>query len=119
MTQIGRNVRATREKIGWSQDQLAEAAGGSQTTVDKIERGETKRSRFLPYIARALGVPLDDLDPAAGAAPIQKPPADRDGAGLREYVLVNPDPELPLYAAESLADGSFVLGSRPLDKIPR
>ncbi len=58
---IGFNVRLLRERQGLSQEQLAEKARVSQTTIDKIERGETKRSRFIFEIAKVLGASYDDL----------------------------------------------------------
>jgi transcriptional regulator with XRE-family HTH domain len=61
MSDIGKQVRAARERRGWSQVRLAEFAGVSQTTIDKIERGVTKQSRYLPNIARALRLDLDDM----------------------------------------------------------
>ena len=60
-TSIGSTVRDARIKRGWSQQQLAEAARVSQTTVDKIENGITKKSRFLPEIFKALGLDLADV----------------------------------------------------------
>src|SRR3954463_2627816 len=56
-------IRAARERRGWSQEALAEAAGVSQSTIDKIERGLTKRSRFLHAIANVLDLSLDEIDP--------------------------------------------------------
>jgi transcriptional regulator with XRE-family HTH domain len=50
----GRDIRLLREKLGWSQSDLASHAGTSQQTVDRIERGETLHSRALPRIRMAL-----------------------------------------------------------------
>ena len=47
------------------QTQLAEAAGCTQGAISQILLGNTRRSRFLPDIARALGVSLDWLRGAA------------------------------------------------------
>ena len=58
---FGERVRVQREKKGWSQERLAQEAGVSQTTIDKIERGATKRSRFASEIAKALGIPTELL----------------------------------------------------------
>ena len=64
MTQIGDNLKSLRTNKGWSQERLAEAAGVSQTTIDKIEKGLTIRSRYLGDIADALEVPLSAIDPS-------------------------------------------------------
>lgn len=88
MTIIAQNVRAARQRKGWSQEQLAAAAGISQTTIDKIERGETRNSRFLPKIATVLEVPLSELDPEVGTntyVPPEKPEGrDVSSAGWGE-----------------------------------
>ena len=52
----GKTVREARVARGWSQAKLAEAAGTSQQTVDRIERGETLHSRALDDIREVLGL---------------------------------------------------------------
>lgn len=50
-----------------SQVELGRAAGVSQQTIGKIEKGDTENSRHLPRILLALGLPLDILaDEAPG-----------------------------------------------------
>lgn len=56
-------VRDAREAAGLTQEGLADRIGASQTTIDKIERGLTESSRFLPQIAQVLQTPLHKLDP--------------------------------------------------------
>lgn len=52
---IGRNIRAQRERHGWSQERLAEVAGLHDRTVGKIERGELNFSvLILLRLCRAL-----------------------------------------------------------------
>ncbi|APH54885.1 Transcriptional repressor [Granulibacter bethesdensis] len=60
---VGERMRHARLQRGWSQDALAKEAGTSQTTIDKIERNLTQRSRALPRLAQCLGVDLLTLDP--------------------------------------------------------
>jgi transcriptional regulator with XRE-family HTH domain len=48
-------VRALRRKLGWSQEKLAERIGAHAQTIDKIERGQIKFSRYSTAIAEALG----------------------------------------------------------------
>lgn len=108
----GQKVRALREARGWSQDRLAAEAGATQTTIDKIERGETRRSRFLPDIARALEIGIEEIDP--GFAAVRKagdfrPPPD----------LVSDDQPLPVYAAAEGGDGTMILSSEAIDQSPR
>ena len=51
----GRAIRAQRRAVGLSQEALAAAAGVSQATVSKWERGEAVPSHHsIPAIAKAL-----------------------------------------------------------------
>lgn len=52
----GAAIRAKREALGWSQAKLAELAGTSQQTIDRIERGATEHSRAIPRVMDALGI---------------------------------------------------------------
>jgi transcriptional regulator with XRE-family HTH domain len=54
---FGENVRRLRKKIGWSQEQLAEACNLHRTYIGSIERGERNVSlRNIVKIALSLGV---------------------------------------------------------------
>ena len=56
LKRIGRNVRAFREKRGWSQEQMAEMADVHDRTIGKIERGELNFSVIiLIKICKAFG----------------------------------------------------------------
>lgn len=50
------SIREARIARGWSQAKLAEEAGTSQQTVDRIERGQTLHSRSLDDVMDALGI---------------------------------------------------------------
>jgi phage repressor protein C with HTH and peptisase S24 domain len=54
--EIGKAIRAAREKLGMSQAALGEAVGIKQASVQAIEKGETARSKYLPQLARALAI---------------------------------------------------------------
>lgn len=57
--EVAMRVRELREARGWSQRELAAAAGLSQDGVSRIERGgRSPRLDTLEEIATALGVPL-------------------------------------------------------------
>ncbi len=64
---FGTRLRTARQRRGWSQQQLADAAGISQQSVGKIENGKTETSRYAMRLARALEIPLSEIDPEAGA----------------------------------------------------
>lgn len=84
---VGGRVRAAREARGWSQDGLAQEAGVSQTTIDKIERGETRQSRYLSNVAKALGVALSELDPSKSDARPNRIAELREVAGMTQGEL--------------------------------
>ena len=56
VTRLGDRIRIAREEKGWSQHELAAATGSSQSTVDRLERGQTETSRHLAKILIALGI---------------------------------------------------------------
>lgn len=60
---IGQRVKELREKRGWSQAALAREAGISQPVVAKLESDPNRKTKFLPEIARALGVEPGEIDP--------------------------------------------------------
>ena len=57
--ELGRSVRSLREQRGWSQSQLATAAGMTQSAVARFEAGGTIPSLpVLDRLARALDAEL-------------------------------------------------------------
>ena len=61
---IGDKIRAQRKKKRWSQEQLGELVGFSQSKISKIERGERgdwDSLSDLKLLAAALGVPIKEL----------------------------------------------------------
>lgn len=75
---LGRLVFSARESIGWTQKVLAGSAGLPANTVARIERGEQEPSAStLARLARALGVPADELLPPPPPDQRRKPRTDR------------------------------------------
>lgn len=59
---VGERIRVARQQKGWTQVELAEAAGLSSNYVARLERGELGASLFVAMkIAEALSVTLDVL----------------------------------------------------------
>jgi transcriptional regulator with XRE-family HTH domain len=60
---IGDKVRATRKAAGISQEEVARRAGVSLNVINRLERGVILDPHYstLRGIARALGVPVEDL----------------------------------------------------------
>ena len=86
MDTIGSRLKAVRQEKGWSQLQLAEAAGVSQSAIGNIESGQRKRPRDLVSIGAALGVSAEWLEtgkseserPALRLVGADEPPTVRD-----------------------------------------
>ncbi len=59
---VGEGVRRHRQGLGWTQVQLAEAAGLSPNYVARLERGELGPSFFVAHtLSRTLGIDVGDL----------------------------------------------------------
>jgi transcriptional regulator with XRE-family HTH domain len=59
---VGEGVRRYRQALGWTQVQLAEAAGLSPNYVARLERGELGPSFFVAHqLSRTLGVDVGEL----------------------------------------------------------
>lgn len=59
---IGHRIRAARENRGWSQEFLAAKVGATQSTIDRIESGLTRKSRVLPDIIAELEIATPGLE---------------------------------------------------------
>ncbi len=55
-------IRAARQSLGWTQNELARKAGISARTIHAIEKGRPCRQATKRRILNALGVPWDLLD---------------------------------------------------------
>ncbi len=61
-TGVGERIRALRQKHGWTQVDLAEAAALSPNYIARLERGELGASLYVASrIADALGTSIDKL----------------------------------------------------------
>ena len=64
MVRFGKRLRAVREKVGISQEKLAELANLHRTYVSTVERGLRNISIVnIERLATALGVKMRDLMP--------------------------------------------------------
>ena len=83
-------IKALREAKAWSQAHLAEAAGLSLRTVQRMEAEGTASAETRLAVAAALDVPVDTLGPPAAAAPapVIEPEPDDGGASGNLLVFV-------------------------------
>lgn len=104
-------IKAARNARGWSQEQLAEAAGSSQSTITRVETGDWKRMPSdLPKIARVLNL---DFEAFVG----ETPPLKRS-LTTSELPLVG-ERNLPVFASAEAGSGAMVLTSDPVDYVRR
>lgn len=66
MSTIGSRIKEARTALGWSQVQLAEEVGVSQSSIGNIESGLRQRPRELVSIAKALRVSPEWLETGKG-----------------------------------------------------
>jgi phage repressor protein C with HTH and peptisase S24 domain len=110
---VGDKIASARAQRGWSQSELASQSGVSQQLINKLEAGLVQRSKFIPEIARALGVKAHELDPRF----LMEGPAE-EGAVLDQSQLVGYR-DLPVYASTEGGDGSLVFDYDPVDFVKR
>lgn len=58
---FGKILRQHREAQGLTLEQLAELSDVEVGTISALENRDSQRSKFAPQLARALGVPLEEL----------------------------------------------------------
>jgi transcriptional regulator with XRE-family HTH domain len=61
MTHCGERIHLERVKRSWSQEQLAERAGMSVRTIQRIESGQVPALETMRLLADALGIGVDEL----------------------------------------------------------
>ncbi len=82
---FGERLWAIRNTRGWTQTELAEAAGISITTVTHLETGKVApRLGTVRKLARALGLSVEEL--GEGKDPRQRPLGERFLRALEEMV---------------------------------
>ena len=67
-------IRAARQAMGWTQNDLADKAGVSARTIHAIEKGRPCRQATKRKILRTLGVPWDlRFEYFVGARKVRRP----------------------------------------------
>lgn len=74
LAELGRRIAQHRLNRNLTQDELAQEAGVSRSTVARFEQGESTQVTNLVRILRALGLlsNLDKLVPEPGVSPVQQ-----------------------------------------------
>jgi len=111
---VGELVRKRRKELGFSQPNLARLVGAHVQTLNKIEAGEIKFSKYFYRLETVLGISI--VPKAQGNNP-QAEVFKRLAAAYRD---------LPLYGAMQMershklfANGAFLFTEEPIDMIER
>lgn len=108
----GTLIRETRKKRGLSQSELAARVGTKQQTIEKIEAGTIKHSRYFVPIARELHIDLNSLMPE------HKPPSSPVPKIIEKNHLLG-DKDLPVFAATQGGKGAIIVSTEPVDYTTR
>ena len=125
---VGPRLRALRRRRGVTQADLATTTGISESTLSRLESGQRRPNlELLLPLARALGVPLDELigapptgDPRVHIRPIRRNgrtflPLTRRAGGLQAYKLIipgGPGPADPEQQSHEGFEWLYVLNGR-------
>lgn len=66
--QIGERIKELREKVEWTQEQLAEKSGLKQSHISRLETGQHSPShKTIVALAKALDCDVSEIDPGTAA----------------------------------------------------
>lgn len=118
---LGKNVRKLREARGWEQKDLALASGVSNGTISAIEVRDSKRSAVAPALARALGVPLEQLmsDDMDALAPAPTPSTTAPALAAPSSVTLEQALEVVARSLNDLPDAQRDLAAQHLQTLAR
>lgn len=107
-----------REERKLSQADLAKRAGVSQGMIDKLERGETKRTMYAAELATALGVTIGALIDTEGKPLAELPILEAIAVGDRRLTDTLPI-KAPMAGETADAQGFTNFSSNPVDVLGR
>lgn len=113
-TSPGDLIRVAREERDMTQGDLARAVGTKQQTIDKIEKGTIKHSRFLHPISMELSIPYDRLTKVGrrqNDLQTKNPISDKE--------LRSDRADLPVQVAAEGGPGEIIVSSDPVDYVQR
>src|SRR6185437_10887176 len=105
-------IRQAREKRGLSQADLGRKVGTSQQTVEKIEGGKIKHSRYITKIGLELGLDIARLLPELATQ-------FSDTALIPESDLRSSNRDFPVHAAAQGGRGELIVSTDPVAWILR
>ena len=104
MTTISNRLNEVMKERQFSQEQLAEKSGVSQTTICKLLIGKSLESRKISHIASALGVNTDWLALGKGNKyPFKMSEADSQQLKLKAHIRIINDEDWQLLSPQTRA----------------
>lgn len=70
---MGKQIRERRLKLGWTLEKLEDASGVAVGTIHALEQRDSSRSKYLPALAKALGLTVEAM--STGTPVAQEPAA--------------------------------------------
>lgn len=59
---LGKQIKACREYLGWTLQQLSDLSGVEDGTINALENRDSSRSKYARNIANAFGLSVDELE---------------------------------------------------------
>lgn len=120
---IGTTIAKRRKELGLSQTEVANAILASQSTIDRIEKDDFKRTpSVLPALAHFLGLDIASLDPKLAPMPTPLASSPTPAAKTRGFKPeIVPGSELvgakdfPIYAAAAGGSGHLIVNFDPIE----
>ncbi len=124
---LGSTIAKRRKELGLSQTEVAEAIRVSQSTIDRIEKDDFKRTpSALPALAQFLGLDIATLDPKLATLPSPMPvstPAREKTRGFRPEIVPGHElvgnKDFPIYAAAAGGEGHLIVNFDPIEWVKR
>ncbi len=91
----GKQIRHYREKLEWGQKELSIASGVEVGTISALEVRGSKRSNFLPQIAKAFGLTLEQLLDSSRDYTLNPPSAETAQHAVRDTSAAYPATRSP------------------------
>lgn len=82
-------IRAARQALGWTQNDLAKKANVSPRTIHAVEKGRPCRQATKRHILNALGVPWELRDEYFVRARSVRPPSSPSAIGISNITELN------------------------------
>lgn len=119
---LAENVKKHRKRLGLSQAALGREIGVRQNTIQAIEKGETKRTRYLVQLADVFGVEPAELDPTVKSSEKNRPSAASDKVMSqlqRTTGITSGIRDFPIQTSAEGGRGALIVTTEPVEYLVR